>query len=244
MWLLPAISTLSDLACRVFYRFHLEGPSPPSSGPLMLLANHQNSLFDPAFIASAAERPVRFLAKSTLFNDRRVGWLVRASGAIPVYRTHEVEDAAGKNAVMFESVFDHLDSGHAIGIFPEGTSHSQPSLVQLKTGTARMALGFFARTGSMVPLVPVGLFLRDKGIFRSSALALRGEPVEWGDLAGRGVEDRAAVAELTRRLETALRELTLNLEHWEDRPLVETIEAIWTATRDPASESVERVRRS
>jgi len=244
MWLLPGISALSNLACRIFYRFRLEGPSPPPRGPLILVANHQNSLFDPAFVASAAGRPVRFLAKSTLFNDRRVGWLVRASGAIPVYRTHEVQDAAGKNATMFQSVFKHLESGHAIGIFPEGTSHSRPSMVQLKTGAARMALGLFARSRSIVPLVPVGLFLRDKGIFRSSALALRGEPVEWGDLAARGAEDREAVSELTERLETALREVTLNLERWEDRPLVETIEAIWTATRDPFSDPVERVRRS
>lgn len=244
MWLLPALSAVSTFACRIFYRFQLAGPQPSGEGPLILVANHQNSLFDPAFVAAAAERPVRFLAKSTLFHDRRVGWLVKASGAIPVFRAHEVEDAAEKNVVMFESVFSCLAAGDAVGIFPEGGSHSEPSLIPLKTGAARMALGFSSQNDEPLRLVPVGLLLRDKGVFRSGALALRGEPVEWGDLAGRGVEDRAAVDELTRRIEAALREVTVNLERWEDRLLVETVEAVWTASRAPSSDRVARVRRS
>jgi 1-acyl-sn-glycerol-3-phosphate acyltransferase len=228
----------------VFYRFHVEGPKPPLEEPLILIANHQNSLFDPALVAAAAGRPVRFLAKSTLFTDPRVGWLVQASGAIPVYRTHEVDAAATKNIQMFESVFEHLDKGAAIGVFPEGASHSEPSLIPLKTGVARMALGFYERTQAAVSLVPVGLLLQDKGVFRSSALALRGSPIEWSDLAGRSAEDRDAVRELTERLESALREVTVNLEHWEDQPLVETVEAVWTASQDRTADRVERIRRS
>ena len=244
MWLLPAISAVSDFACRVFYRFHVEGPRPPLNEPLILVANHQNSLFDPALVAAAAGRPVRFLAKSTLFTDPRVGWLVRASGAIPVYRTHEVDGAASKNVQMFASVFEHLGTDAAIGVFPEGASHSEPSLIPLKTGAARMALGFYERTRETVSLVPVGLLLRDKGVFRSSALALRGSPIEWSDLAGRSADDRDAVRELTERLELALKDVTVNLEHWEDQPLVETVEAVWTASQDATADRVERIRRS
>ena len=244
MWLLPAISALSSFACRVFYRFSVDGLRPPSSGPLLLVANHQNSLFDPALVSAAAGRPVRFLAKSTLFTDRQVGWLVRASGAIPVHRSHEVVGAADKNIQMFDSVFEQLGLGAAIGIFPEGASHSEPSLIPLKTGAARMALGYFDRHQTLFPLVPIGLLLRDKGVFRSSALALRGDPVEWSDLAGRGAEDREAVRALTERLDAALREVTVNLERWEDQPLIETVEAIWTASEASPTDRLERVRRS
>jgi glycerol-3-phosphate O-acyltransferase/dihydroxyacetone phosphate acyltransferase len=244
MWLLPALSALSSFACRVFYRFSVEGPRPSRSGPLLLVANHQNSLFDPALVVAAAERPVQFLAKSTLFSDRRVGWLVRASGAIPVYRSHEVVEAADKNVKTFDSVFERLGGGAAIGVFPEGASHSEPSLIPLKTGVARIALGYYDRNQTVFPLVPIGLLLRDKGVFRSSALALRGDPVEWSDLAGRGAKDREAVRALTERLDAALREVTVNLERWEDQPLIETVEAIWTASEDPTADRLERVRRS
>ena len=39
-----------------------------------------------AHIVDPEGRPVRFLAKSTLFSSPWVGWFVRACGAIPVYR--------------------------------------------------------------------------------------------------------------------------------------------------------------
>jgi len=55
-----------------------------------------------------------------------------------------------------------------------------------------------------------------------------GEPVSWDDLAPRGRGDRAAVRELTDRIDQALRGVTLNLESWEDRILVEAAEAIWS----------------
>ena len=51
-------------------------------GPLLLLPNHPNALLDPALVIATAGRPVRFLAKSTLFRGP-LGPLIRASGAIP-----------------------------------------------------------------------------------------------------------------------------------------------------------------
>ena len=122
-----------------------------------------------------------------------------------------------------------MGEGSAVGIFPEGTSHSRPSLAELKTGAARIALGAFERRGEVFPIVPIGLTLRRKERFRSQALALLGDPVEWGDLGPRGVEDREAVRELTRRIGAALQRVTVNLETWEDAPLVEWTEAIWAA---------------
>lgn len=86
MWLLPVFSGICDTAVRFFYRFEVKGPAPPRTGPLLLLANHPNSLVDPALVTAAARRPVRFLAKAPLFTHPLVGWLVRGSGAIPVYR--------------------------------------------------------------------------------------------------------------------------------------------------------------
>ena len=184
MWLLPGLSGLSRVAATSFYRLQITGPEVPASGPVLLVANHPNSLLDPALVAAAADRPVRFLAKSTLFTHPRVGWLVRGAGAIPIYRRTDDPEAANRNLGMFEAVFAELLSGAAVGIFPEGISHSGPSLSRLKTGGARIALGTAARSGTAFPLIPVGLVLRDKGMFRSDALVIRGEAVAWDDLVG------------------------------------------------------------
>ncbi|HET6764160.1 MAG TPA: 1-acyl-sn-glycerol-3-phosphate acyltransferase [Longimicrobiaceae bacterium] len=229
MWLLPFFSGVSRFAVRTFYRLQADGPHVPHAGPVLLVANHPNSLLDPAMVVAVARRPVRFLAKAPLFTDPMVGWLIRASGSIPVHRKVDGEVQAGANDDTFRAVHDALAHGSAVGIFPEGTSHSEPSLVPLKTGAARIALGAVPRVGGPFPIIPVGLSLRDKEIFRSDVIVIAGRAVAWDDLAGAGEDDVAAVRELTRRIDAALHEVTVNLERWEDSALVEAAAAIYAA---------------
>ena len=229
MWLLPAFSTIARVALRVFYRLRVAGARVPRTGPVLLVANHPNSLLDPAAVVAAAGRPVRFLAKAPLFSDAQVGWLVRGAGAIPVYRPADDPAQVERNRDTFSAVFEALRGGAAVGIFPEGISHSEPALVPIRTGAARIALG--GGSGSAFPVVPVGLSLREKARFRSEALVLVGEPVAWDDLAARGPDDKEAVRELTARIERALRGVTVNLRSWEDEPLLEYAQEIFLAER-------------
>jgi len=243
MWLLPVFSGICDTAVRLFYRFEVKGPAPPRTGPLLLLANHPNSLVDPALVTAAAGRPVRFLAKAPLFTHPLVGWLVRGSGAIPVYRRSDDPALAPRNEEMFAAVLAALSQAAAIGIFPEGISHSQPSLADLKTGSARIALSHPAPQSDPLTLIPLGLLLRDKGRFRSAAIVVRGESIAWKDLASRGAEDVEVVRELTGRIDEGLRQVTLNLESWEDQPLVEGAQAIWAAESRAHSDEAETLKR-
>ncbi len=151
MWLLPVFSRVSRLALRTFYRLEVAGGRVPPAGPVLLVANHPNSLLDPAMVVAVAGRPVRFLAKAPLFGDAQVGWLVRGAGAIPVYRASDDPSKMGANQDAFRAAHASLAEGDAVGIFPEGTSHSEPSLVPLKTGAARIALGAAARVGGASP---------------------------------------------------------------------------------------------
>jgi glycerol-3-phosphate O-acyltransferase / dihydroxyacetone phosphate acyltransferase len=241
VWLLPFFSQVSSLAVRTFYRLTVSGERVPRQGPVLIVANHPNSLMDPALVAAVAGRPVRFLAKAPLFTDPLVGFLVRGSGSLPVYRKHD--GVEGSNDDTFRAVHAALGQGSAVAIFPEGMSHSEPSLAPLKTGAARIALGGAALLGGPLPIVPVGLVFRRKDRFRSEALAIVGKPVEWADLAGRGAEDHAAVHELTARIEDALQAVTLNLERWEDAPLVETAEAVYAAEMPTDPSPAARVAR-
>lgn len=229
MWLLPALSSVSAFATRLYYRFSVVGGDVPRTGPVLLVANHPNSLIDPAMVATTARRPVRFLAKASLFTHPAVGWLVRGAGAIPVYRQQDDPAQMRRNIEMFGAVHVALASGAAVGIFPEGISHSFPAIAPVKTGAARIALGGATPGGASFPIVPIGLVVRDKGTFRSEALAIIGEAVAWDDLMIPGVDGSLAVRELTARIDVALREVTVNLEQWEDAPLIECAEAIHAA---------------
>ena len=243
MWLAPFLSHVANAALRVYYRLHRAGGTVPRTGPVLLVANHPNSLLDPAIVALASRRPVRFLAKAPLFKDPLVGFLVRGAGSIPVYRKSDDPSQVGRNEEMFRAVHSALAGGAAVGIFPEGLSHSDPSLAPLKTGAARIALGTLAAHGIRVPIIPIGSVFRNKNVFRSEALVTVGRPVAWDDLAPDAGGDGQAVRELTQRIDQALRDVTVNLERWEDAALVELAEAIYAAEFGRATDAADWVAR-
>ncbi len=237
------MSRIARAAARTFYRIRVEGETPPTSGPVLFVANHPNSLVDPVLVAAAADRPLRFLAKAPLFEERLVGPLMRASGSIPVYRRQDDPELMDRNTSVFEAVHAALTDGAAVGIFPEGLSHSEPSLARLRTGAARIALGAADKAALVVPIIPIGIVLRQKDRFRSKALVLVGASVAWADLKGRPEDDTDAVRELTRRIEDALRDVTVNVEQIEDRAAIDCAEAVYSAELGAHRTQRERVRR-
>jgi 1-acyl-sn-glycerol-3-phosphate acyltransferase len=242
-WLLPVIYRLSRWSVGIFYHASIDGERPAATGPVLFVANHPNSGFDPAFVASCAGRPVRFLAKAPLFGQPVLGRLLRACGAIPVYRRQDDPGLMDRNVGMLAAAQEALVAGDAVGIFPEGISHSDPSLAPLRTGAARIALGAVQACGGGFPIVPVGLVLQQKERFRSRALALIGAPLGWTDLTEKGIEDAYAVRELTARIENALRQVTLNLERWEDAAVASLAEAVYSSEFPASGGRSERHRR-
>jgi 1-acyl-sn-glycerol-3-phosphate acyltransferase len=196
---------------------------------VLLVANHTNSLMDPPLVVVAAQRKVRFMAKSTLFTHAGISWLVKAVGSVPVYRQQDDRKAVSQNFDSFRDVSSALAEGHAVGIFPEGISHSASRLQPLKTGAARIALGAAIKIGRSFPIVPMGLVFRDRRTFRSAAHVIVGDEFAWDDIAGRGPNDKEAVRDLTRRIEASMRTVTLNLHDWTDEQLVRCAERVWRA---------------
>lgn len=241
MWLLPVLTPFSRAAVRVFYSLEIAGEPIPRSGPLLLVGNHPNMGVDGGLLIAAARRPVRFLVKAPLFASAAGRIALEGIGAIPVHRRHDDSSAVGRNEETFHAAREALLGGAAIAVFPEGISHSQPSMVPMRTGAARIALETARAIGRSFPIVPVGLSYRSKTRFRSKALAFVVGELAWDDLAGR--EDAGAVRELTLRIERALRNATVNLERWEDAPAILAAESIWAAERRLPRDSESRFGR-
>jgi 1-acyl-sn-glycerol-3-phosphate acyltransferase len=233
---------ISRLATRAYYRYTVGGARVPAEGPVLLVANHNNSLMDPAFVTVAARREVHFLAKSTLFTHPQIGWLIKLVGSIPVYRAQDDPKLLGQNRDIFAAVHAALAGGAAVGIFPEGTSHSGSRLSPLKTGAARIALGASKKIGASFPIIPVGLVFRDRNSLRSEVRVVVGDTFDWSDLASRA-DEKFAVRELTARIDGAMRRVTLNLDSWEDAALVHVAEQIWAAEHGSPRDSEATVSR-
>lgn len=233
---------ISRVATRAYYRYSVGGAPVPAQGPVLLVANHNNALVDPAFVTVAAQREVCWLAKSTLFTHPLIGWLIKLVGALPVYRAQDDPSLVGQNRDVFSSVHDALAAGAAVGIFPEGTSHSRSRMSPIKTGAARIALGAARKLGHAFPIIPVGLVYRDRNSVRSEVRIVVGDPFDWNDLATRS-DEKFAVRELTQRIDAAMRAVTLNLDSWKDAALVHIAEQIWAAEHGSPRDSEATVSR-
>ena len=80
---------------------------------------------------------------------------------------------------VYDTVFQDLNRGGCIGIFPEGGSHDRPDLLPLKAGVAIMALGALAANPDCgVKIIPCGMNYFHAHKFRSRAVIEFGHPIE------------------------------------------------------------------
>jgi len=229
------IDRIAAAIAHLFYRVDVVG-RPQRTGPVLLLPNHFNALLDPALVMATAGRPVRFLAKSTLFAGP-FRPLLAAASAIPVYRRQDGVET-GRNDETFAAVHTALSRGAAVCVFPEGVSHSSGRLENLRTGAARMALTA-AAAGVDVHMVPVGINLERKTTFRSRATVTYGAP--FGVVAAQ--TDSDAVRGLTSRMGDHMRALLVEADPERDAQLVDRLNRLYIAGRAAADDAAVDVER-
>lgn len=237
-----AITRFFRFSLRIFYRrIEMVGLEHVPDGPVVYAVNHPNGLVDPLFLLCFAPRPVSFLAKAPIFSYPFIGWIARAFDGIPVYRKQD--ETRGSNRETFGRARAVLRGGGSIAIFPEGTTHSDPRLRELKTGVARIALG--AGVAGLV-IVPTGIYYTAKHIFRSEALVVFGDPIPVD--ASSSIDDEEPPAEaveaLTSAVDAGLDAVTLQADSHAALELIARAEDIFTAEEDqPLAEELELRRR-
>jgi 1-acyl-sn-glycerol-3-phosphate acyltransferase len=231
-FLYPLLRTLAVLVLRIFFRkIVVRADHPvPDSGPLIFASNHPNGVMDPPSLIYVTRRTVRFLAKSGLLKFPVTGRLLRWAGVLPVYRGMDARGEVGRNRETFEACHRILSEGGAIGIFPEGLSHTDPELKRLKTGAARIGLEAEAlhdfRLG--VRIVPVSLASQETARFRSVLGIRLGEPIPLEPFRDRYQGNpKETIREVTELLRERLLAQTLHLDHLELSGLVENVTTLY-----------------
>jgi len=192
----------------------------PADGRVIVASNHMSYLDVLVFTHFLFRngRAPRYLGKVGVFRVPVIGKILLASGQIPVER--ETIDA--KNAVDHAKIL--LESGHMLGVYPEGTLTRDGQMWPMiaKTGCARLALETdtpvipIAQWGSQ--LVVPNYTKRIKLFPRKTIVIRAGKPVDLSTWKGKH-EDPQALIEATAEI---MREITVLLEdiRGEKRPEV------------------------
>lgn len=177
----------------------------PKSGGFIAAGNHMSN-FDPLPFAHFLFNmgfPPRILAKASLFKVPVLGWILRGTGQIPVFR----QTATAGQSLM--AAVEQLRAGECVAVFPEGTLTREPDLWPMtgKTGVARLALT------ARVPVIPIAQWgsqailprysKRFRPFPRKPVWVHAGEPVDLSDLYDRPL-DTATLREATERVMTAI----------------------------------------
>lgn len=147
-WVLATL-VLPFWSLMVRYRFTPESRLP-QRGSFILSPNHYSEI-DPIAMGAAVwhlGRAPRFLAKASLFKLPVVGWLLRASGQVPVERDGRTRSSAS-NPLGAAGELIRREAG--VIVYPEGSLTRDPDLWPMrgKSGAVRLALE------SGMPLIPV-----------------------------------------------------------------------------------------
>jgi 1-acyl-sn-glycerol-3-phosphate acyltransferase len=219
----------------------------PEDGPVIFAGNHPNALMDGWLLTATCGRwPLHFMANAKLWKYPLLAPALDASGAVPVYSRDELGGEVD-NDRAFAKLYDVIESGNCMGIFPEGISHVESQLSKLRTGAARVALAVAARGKVQIKIIPCGLNYIHRHRFRSQVLIEYGEPIviddEW--IKSYNLDERQSVRDLTDHLAEALATVTLNAPDWRTLRIIQTVRRLYKpakATLSP-SEYIELNRR-
>ena len=215
------------MVIKTFYRrFEVTGHEKiPDGVGIIFCANHANALVDPIVIQAATTKHIHPLARSGLFETPLLKNMLKMLDAVPIYRAQDPGNKMTQNVDSFVKCYEKLGEDKAIMIFPEGVSHSDPTMRKVNTGAARIALGAKQLNGKSPVLVPVGLTFSRKGFFRGDLLVQFGKPVIVGN--DEDVDDRQAVLAITERVKQGIIKITLNPNSWEELKLLTRVERFY-----------------
>ena len=212
----------------------IDSDNLPTEGGLLFIAWHPSGLIDPMLMHAALPGKQSMIAKHTLFKVPVLGKFIKAAGALPIERSQDSKNkaaASDRNKNLLSAVSSAVANGGRLIIFPEGTTHSESSSKQARSGAARIiqaAIREAEELGKARPqLVPIGLHYSDSTTFRERCavvierpMVLPQLPEVMEDLEAQDKLDREWVAGVTKSIDAELKRASLSKTSWEEREFI------------------------
>ncbi|KAJ6538790.1 hypothetical protein DFH09DRAFT_991549 [Mycena vulgaris] len=199
------------------------GENVPKDGPIIVTATHHNMMLDPVILSYTFPygRILNYWSKASLFINPIVSYVLYSSGNIPVDRKSK------DRKVLLKGTLEALAKGYAVALFPEGTSYTEPRIMQIKDGAAWAALEYTKwmqenPDKKLKPLVvvPAAIVYTNKSKYRSDVVVEFGQPITMDPYIEQFSSEmegapRGAVKRLSHAIESGLVGATINGPDWD-----------------------------
>ncbi|MBO7603976.1 MAG: 1-acyl-sn-glycerol-3-phosphate acyltransferase [Bacteroidales bacterium] len=214
-----------------YTRLEVEGSIPSDGRAVIIAPNHCNTLMDALVVLQARREATVFGARADIFNKSAAARALHFLKILPIARQRDGFHAVAKNLEVIPHIYDVLHHGLPFCIFPEGRHRTMHSLLPIRKGVVRLAVGN-AET-QPTALVPAGLDYTDYFRYRGKCRLRFGEPIDVNayvaEHSGAGKTElyEGLSAELSKRISELIVYLPDD-EHYEER-----LEEIMPLRRQP-----------
>lgn len=142
-WVL--VSNFVLLLLKLFYGIRRHGrENIPETGPAIFIANHQSFLDPPIVGVLTMDRPFSSLARSSLFRNWLVSWVIRQLGAVPI------GEGRGHGGAI-KTALGELEAGRTVLLFPEGSRTPDGAIHEFQRGVLLLI------KKTKAPVIPIAL---------------------------------------------------------------------------------------
>jgi len=196
----------------LWHRFQRLGACTiPTSGPVIVVANHTSGLDPLAMQVSSPRRVIHFMMAREYYEKAGMQWFFRAMGGIPVNRS-------GTEISSVRAALRALQEGKTIGMFPEGRISTTGEMLDARVGVAALVL----MSGATVVPAYIAGTLRHESIGsdfkRRARISIRyGRPMAFKQDVPRA-RDKQALESITAQIMSAIGALGAKTAPADEKP--------------------------
>lgn len=154
---------------KLVYNIKKEGTENIPKGGKYIYAGNHVSMFDPLLVSFAVNKPIVYMAKKELFEDKNLNWWIKRLGAFSVNR--EKPEIA-----TFKTVKEVFKTNWSLGIFPQGGIKENNKIENIERGFVAIAQSAKA---DIIPVSIIGFEGYTKKPFSQNVRIKIGKPISY-----------------------------------------------------------------
>ena len=194
--------------------------------PNIFASNHPAGFYESLILVTLLKRPVIFLVRSDYVNIKGLKWFFNFLKLHPIYRQTEGLKNVRKNKEVFSYLNDKLKLDAQICIYPEGTTRFQYSLLPIKKGISRLAIGALKDNVKNLDIVPIAFNFTEPAQFRSYLTVFSEAPLKLNQTMYSNENDLNNLKDLTLKIKNKMHSVALHFNNKQRQIIFKKLQTI------------------